>query len=194
MVKKDSPINSGSALNGKTVAVNVLRGASQISSEAWIDKHGGDSKTVQWIEMPFSAMQAALEAGRIDAAQVTQPFATTALTTCRSLGPPNDAISPRFLNGAYVASGSWIAAHTDVARKIKSALVSCAHWYNTDPAASVQAVATLTKQDPAVVAKSIRTLCGEEVTPALIQPVIDTGAKYGILKRSFPASEIIAPL
>ncbi len=194
MVRKDSPINSGSALNGKTVAVNVLRGAAQISSEAWIDKHGGDSKSIQWIEMPFSSMQAALEAGRIDSAEITQPYATTALATCRSIGSPNDGIATRFLNGAYVASGAWIAAHPDAARRIKSALISCAHWYNTDPGASVQAVATLTKQDPAVVARSVRTLFGEEVTPPLVQPVIDAGAKYGLLKRNFPAAEIIAQI
>ena len=194
MVKKDSTINSGSALGGKTVAVNVLRGAAQISSEAWIDKHGGDSKSIQWIEMPFSSMQAALEAGRIDAAEITQPYATTALTTCRSIGSPNDGIGSRFLNGAYVASGSWISAHPDAAHRIKSALIACAHWYNTDPGASVQAVAALTKQDPAVVAKSVRTLFGEDVTPALVQPVIDAGAKYGLLKRNFPATEIIAQI
>ena len=43
--------------------------------------------------MPFSVMEAALLAGRIDAALLTQPFATTALTDCRSLGAPNDALA-----------------------------------------------------------------------------------------------------
>ena len=69
-----------------------------------------------------------------------------------------------------------------------------AHWYNTDPAGSVQAVAELTKQDPAVVAKSVRSIFGETIEPALLQPVIDVGARYAMLKRSFPASEIIAQL
>ena len=192
MVAKTSTISSGADLNGKTVAVNVLRGSAQLASQAWIDKHGGDSKTVQWVEMPFSLMQAALEAGRINAALITQPFATTALATCRSLGSPNDAIASRFLNGVYVTTATWVAAHRSAAGRIRSALFKAAHWYDTDPAASVQAVATLTKQDPAVVARSVRTLFGEELTPALLQPVIDLGARYGILKRGFPAAEIIA--
>ena len=194
LVKKDSPINSGADLKGKTIAVNVLHGSAQISVEAWIDKHGGDAKTVNWVEMPFAAMQAALEQGRIDAGQVAQPWATSALTTCRSLGPPNAAIAPRFLVGAYVSLGSWVAAHRDAARRISTALSKCAHWYNTKPEESVQAVATLTKQDPAVVARSARSLFGESVTPALLQPEIDVGAKYGLLKTSFPASEIIAQI
>lgn len=194
MVKADSTINSGADLNGKTVAVNELHGSAQISAEAWIDKHGGNSQTVQWIELPFAAMQAALEAGRIAAGAVAQPWATSALTTCRSLGPPNDAIAPEFLVAVYVAKGSWITAHRNAARRIRSALSTCAHWYDTDPAASVGAVAALTKQDPAVVAKSARSFFGERVTPALVQPVIDAGARYGILKASFPATDIIAQL
>jgi ABC-type nitrate/sulfonate/bicarbonate transport system substrate-binding protein len=194
MVRNDSPIASGSGLNGKTVAVNVLHGSAQISTSAWVDKHGGDAKSVQWVELPFAAMQAALESGRVDAAQITQPWATTALATCRSLGVPNEAIAPRFVLGTYVASSAWIAAHLDTARRIGAALKLCARWYDTDPAASTQAVATLTKQDPAAVAKSVRSFFGEAVTPALVQPVIDVGARYGILKRSFPAGEIIASL
>ena len=194
MVAKKSPARSGAALNGKVFAVNVLHGAAQLSSQAWIDKNGGDSKTVKFIELPFSVMEAALLAGRIDAALITQPFATTALATCRSLGSPNDAIAPRFLNGVYIATQTWLTAHHDAAVRISSALSQAAHWYDVVPADSVQQVAALTKQDPAVVAKSVRTLFGEKVTPDLLQPVIDVGARYGLLKKSFPASEIIAQL
>lgn len=194
MVPKSSTITSGAGLNGKIMATNVLHGSAQISSEAWVDKTGGDSKTVHWVEMPFSLMEAALLAGRIDAALITQPFATTALATCRSLGAPNDAIASRYLNGCYCATQAWLETHRDAARRISSALSKAAHWYDTDPAGSVQAVAALTKQDPAVVARSVRSLFGETVEPALLQPVIDVGARYGLLKRSFPASEIIAKL
>jgi NitT/TauT family transport system substrate-binding protein len=194
MVAKNSPATSGSGLNGKIFAVNVLHGSAQLSSQAWIDKHGGDSKTVRWVEMPFAVMEAALVAGRIDAALITQPFAATALATCRSLGAPNDAIASRYLNGVYVASQKWLSTHHDAAVRISSALSKAAHWYDTDPAGSVQGVAALTKQDPDVIAKSIRSLFGEKVEPALLQPVIDIGAHYGLLKRSFPASEIIAQL
>ena len=192
MVLKNSPVDSGSALNGKTIGVNVLRGSAQMSTQAWIDKHGGDSKTVQWLEIPFAAMQAALESGRVAAAPIPQPYATTALATCRSLGPPNDAIAPRWLIGVYVAMGPWIAAHPDVVHRIRTALFACSHWYNANPAATVDAVAKITGQTPAQVAQSVRSVFGEAVTPDLVQPVIDTAATYGILKRSFSATEVIA--
>jgi ABC-type nitrate/sulfonate/bicarbonate transport system substrate-binding protein len=191
MVPKDSPIANGAQLNGKALGLNVLHGSSQMAMSAWVDKHGGDSTTVRWIELPFSAMQAALEQGRIAAAQISQPWATSALTTCKSLGPPNDAIAPRFLLGGYVATAAWIAEHKDAARRIRTALAQCARAYNGNPSASTQAVADLTKQDPAVVERSIRSIFGEQLNTALVQPVIDTAAKYGLLKATFPAADLI---
>jgi len=194
MVLKDSPLSTGSDLNGKTIAVSVLHGQPQISTQAWIDAHGGDSRTVHWIEIPFAAMQAAIESGRVDAAPIPQPFATTAQATCRSLGLPNDAIAPAYLIGVYTVMASWAAANGDAARRMRTALFACAHWYNTDPAASTDAVAAITKQDPAQVASSVRSVFGERVTPDLLQPIIDVGVKYGILKQRFAASNLIAQL
>jgi NitT/TauT family transport system substrate-binding protein len=194
MVRKDSAIRSGRDLNGKTVAVNVLRGSAQLSARAWIDKHGGDSATVQWAEMPFSVMAAALVAERVDAASISEPSATAARETCRSLGPPNDAIARRFLIGQFVSTDAWIRAHPDAAREMRTALHAAAVWYNTHRAESVPAVAKLTRQEPEVIAHSIRSLFGESLDPALIQPFIDVAARYGILKRSFPAVELIAQI
>ena len=192
MVKTDSSINGGAALNGKTVGINVLRGLSQMVTSAWIDKHGGDSTKVQFVEMPFVAMQPALEQGRVAAAQISQPWATSALSTCRSLGPPNDAIANRFLLSAYVATGTWAAAHKEVIRRFQSALYSCAHWIDTQPAASVGAIAELTKQDPAVVSRSVRSIFSEGLAPAAVQPIVDAAAKYGVLKTTFPATDMMA--
>jgi NitT/TauT family transport system substrate-binding protein len=194
MVLKNSPLTTGSDFNGKTVGVSVLHGQPQISAMAWIDAHGGDSKTVHFIEIPFASMQAALESGRVDGAPIPQPFATTAQATCRSLGLPNDAIAPAYLIGVYTVMASWAAANKDAARRMRTALFACAHWYNTDPAASVDAVAAITKQDPVQVANSVRSYFGERVTPDLLQPIVDVGFKYGLLKARFPAADLIAQL
>ena len=36
-----------------------------------------------------------------------------------------------------------------------------------------------------------RSTYGTAVDPSLVQPTIDAGARYGIIGRAFPASEII---
>ena len=123
-----------------------------------------------------------------------QPFAANAQLTCRSLGPPGDGIAPRFLNGCYAATQTWLSTHRDVAARFNAVISKDAHYYNANPAASIPAIADLTKQDPAVVAKSTRAIFGESLDPALLQPLIDAGARYGLLKRPFPATELIAQL
>jgi NitT/TauT family transport system substrate-binding protein len=47
-VAKDSPIKTAADLNGKTIGVNGLRDLQQLCAMSWMDKHGGDSKTVQF--------------------------------------------------------------------------------------------------------------------------------------------------
>jgi NitT/TauT family transport system substrate-binding protein len=192
MVAKTSSVTSGRDLTGKVFAINVLHGSAQLFAQSWIDKRGGDSSTVHWIELPFSLMEGALIAGRVDAALIVPPFAQKAQATCRSLGPPGDGIAPRFLNGAYVVTETWLAAHRGAAARFNAVISKDARYYNANPSASVQAVADLTKQDAAVITSSVRAIFGDSLDPALLQPVIDVGARYGLLKRPFPATEIIA--
>src|ERR1700722_10480281 len=60
MVASDSAIRTGADLNNKIVAINGLKDLQQITASAWVDKHGGDSKTLHFIEMPIPQMAAAL--------------------------------------------------------------------------------------------------------------------------------------
>ena len=46
---------------------------------------------------------------------------------------------------------------------------------------------------PEIIAKMVRVTAGTELVPAQIQPAIDASAKYGTLKKAFPAREIIDP-
>jgi len=53
-------------LNGKTIGVNGLRDLQQLCAMSWVDKHGGDSKTLHFIEVR-SRRWAPLSLHRIDA-------------------------------------------------------------------------------------------------------------------------------
>src|SRR6202050_1252783 len=103
IVLKDSPINSGRDLNGQTLASPSLKDYFEVSVRAWIDANGGDSKTTKFVELPIASDLAALEAGRIAAVGLPNPFLANALATgkVRVLGRPNTAIAKRFLVTAY---------------------------------------------------------------------------------------------
>jgi len=78
IVKADSPYQSAKDLEGKTVAINALQGSNYVTVRASADKLGADSSAYKFVELPFPDMVSALKAGRVVAANVTEPFFTTA--------------------------------------------------------------------------------------------------------------------
>src|SRR6266496_6345221 len=66
-VGKSSAIKTAKDLEGKTVAVNTLNNIVHLMAMAWIDKNGGSSAKVKFVEVPFPQMKATLSEGKIDA-------------------------------------------------------------------------------------------------------------------------------
>ncbi|HEY5341826.1 MAG TPA: ABC transporter substrate-binding protein, partial [Candidatus Aquilonibacter sp.] len=67
IVAVDSPIKTAADMNGKTLGVSALDDLYTLGIKAWMDKNGGDSSTLKIVELPLSAVTAAIVAGRIDA-------------------------------------------------------------------------------------------------------------------------------
>jgi NitT/TauT family transport system substrate-binding protein len=70
----DSGIDSPADLAGKTVAVNTLNGMGGLTIREAVRKDGGDPDAVQFTELGFPDMPAALDAGNVDAVWVPEPF------------------------------------------------------------------------------------------------------------------------
>jgi ABC-type nitrate/sulfonate/bicarbonate transport system substrate-binding protein len=77
-VKESSPIKSVPDLKGKIVAINGFSTSGHLWLKAALEKHGLDDSDVTIAPIPFPAMQESLEAGKVDAAELPQPFAALA--------------------------------------------------------------------------------------------------------------------
>src|SRR5271165_4390977 len=77
-VKEASSIKSVPDLKGKTVAINGFSTSGHLWLKAALEKHALDDSDVTIAPIPFPAMQESLEAGRVDAAELPQPFAALA--------------------------------------------------------------------------------------------------------------------
>ncbi len=193
LVPADSPARSGHDLNGKTVAVNALGGSPHVAVESWIDKNGGDSSTVKYIEMTFSAMGPALASKRVDAGILNEPALTDALGNgARVLGDAYGALAQYWLTDCLVGTESYISAHSDDVRRFSVALHTAALWANRNRDKTAEMVAKMLKLDIATVNKMHRAVFAEQLTPAMIQPVIEAGLKYGAIAKPMRAEELIA--
>jgi NitT/TauT family transport system substrate-binding protein len=190
MVAESSPIRKAADLNGKTIGVSILKSLADYSVDSWIDRNGGDSKTVKYVEMPLADMVAGLPTGRVDAALVIEPFVAEARKTCRILGKAYDGVAPHFLIAGYFATATWAKAHPEIVRKFQVAMREAAAWGNANHARSAEIIAKVAKMRPEDVRQMTRAVYEAKLEPNLIQPAIDVTARYGGIP-SFRASEII---
>jgi NitT/TauT family transport system substrate-binding protein len=189
----NSLVRTAKDLTGKTIGVNSLSGIALLSTRAWIDQNGGDSLAVKFVEIPFSTMPVALESGRVDCVQVTEPFIAAAKKNGRVLAEHlNGAVSKRFLITAWFTTPQWAAAHPDAVRRFAAAIRETAIWTDqkNNAAKRTELLAKYTKIDPAVIATMTPPHYGDQLSAALIQPLVDVDAKYNKF-GTYPAGELV---
>jgi len=191
LVAKDSPIKSARDLTGKTIAVNALNDLTQIAAAAWIDKNGGDSAGVHFIEMPPAQIGAAIARGTVAAGVVPEPALTVAEPETRVLGKPYDAIGDHFMINGWFATDEWIKSNRSAAKRFAEAIVEAARWANAHHTESAKIFERHSKAEPAVIERMVRVTYAEHFDPKTMQNVVDTAARYKVLKQSFPATELI---
>ncbi len=191
MVPANSPAKTAKDLNGKTLGVNGLKTITQYAPQLWIDKNGGDSTSVKFVEMTFPQIIAALAANRIDAAIVADPFIAQAKPAARVLSDAYDAIGSRYIIGCWFSTTQWASTHASLAARFAQVIAKTAQWANTHKPQSGDILAKYAKMDPAVAATMLRVDYAPRFERPEMQPVIDLVARYGGLTATFPADELI---
>lgn len=189
----DATYKTGADLNGKTIGVPALNDLNVLATRAWVDRNGGDWKSLKFVEVPNAVLEAALQQHRIDAAMIQPPQldASLAAGTSKTLGDGYGAIAPSFYLGLFIARADWAAQHGDALRKFNRVMAEASAYVNSHPAETAPLVAELTKITLANTEKMHRSLIGTTLDLGLLQPLIDAAAKYDLIPRGFPAREIV---
>jgi NitT/TauT family transport system substrate-binding protein len=192
VVAKDSPIKSAKDLNGKTLMTSALQNILQVQADAWIEKNGGDWKSIKWVEAPPAQEGGSVATKRVDAATITEPFLSASIATgdTRLLADTGAEVSPLVVEGGYFCTVDYAKAHPDLIKKFSKAVLDAGQWANTH---REEAGAIMAKY-----AKSSGKAAGHAVYPesfraADLQPLIDASAKYGAIKSSFKAADLVIP-
>ena len=196
-VLKSSPIRTAKDLDGKTIAINGLNNISDASVRAWVDKNGGDSKTLKFTEVPFPQMAQAVLAGRVDAASIDAAHEQLLVkpdSKLRRLANLFDAVSPHFTPSVWFSTTGWVDAHQAAAKAFIAIIKEAAAWGNAHHAASADILATYLKKTPQDIEAVTRAPYATGPLAPLVQPSIDLAAKYDLIKAIFPAAEMISPL
>lgn len=195
VVPKDSKVKSAADLKGKTVAVNGLKNITDLAVKSWVDKNGGDSKTLKFIEFPFPQMPAALDQGKVDAALILEPALSKAVgNCCRVLGNAYGGISKRFMTSGWVATKEWSEKNPEKAKKFSEVMAKTAAWANKEEnhERSAEILVKNLEIEEKTAANMKRAIYGETLEAGLIQPQIDVGVKYDVVTKELDAKDLIS--
>ena len=194
LVLNNSPIKTARDLTGKTMPATALKDLMQVATLSWVDKNGGDSKSLKFIEMPAASIPTALEEGRVDAATMYYPVLSAALASgkYRVIAHPLDAIGPSFLIAAWFTTNDTFAKHKAEIATFVRVLREASAYTNAHHAETVPLIATFAGTEPATIARMTRATAGLSLDARNVQPLIDASAAYGVFDKAFDAHEIIA--
>lgn len=179
VVAASSTLQSAKELNGAVVGVPTLSGLDQLGASALIDKSGGDSGTVRFVEVAPAASVEALLDGRVAAVALEDPAFSAALAgkSVRSLGDVDTAIAPHFVTTAWFANADWLAAsasNKDVTRRFAAGIYEAGAWANANPvAAAVILARDFHTTEPRAVERFATAY-----DPAALQVTLDVCARY----------------
>ncbi|MFD6953482.1 nitrate ABC transporter substrate-binding protein [Nocardiopsis sp. TSRI0078] len=192
-VPEDSPVQDASDLEGLTVASNNLKNIGDTTVRQSVRAAGGDPASVEFIELPFPDMPAALDSGQVDAVWAVEPFASI----IRQAGHREIASNfvdthPELSVAAYFTSEQRLAEDPELFADITAALEESLAYAQDNPDEVRRIISTYTEIEQSVIdelvlprfpadinQESVRTLAELMVTDGLIESEPELDALYG---------------
>lgn len=193
IVPSDSPLRAGKDFNGKTIAVPSLGDQNTMAMRAWVDAGGGDSRSLQFVEVPSSAAAATVAQGRVAAAVLAPPFAARAIADgkMRSLGAIFTAIAPRFMETSFFTTGDYAAKNHDLVLRFGKIVGDASGYVNAHVADVAPLLATFEGLTTAQILDNGVSYLATSADARDIQPLIDAMAKYGLIDHRLNASDLL---
>jgi NitT/TauT family transport system substrate-binding protein len=184
LVSKDGPVEEPQDLEGRTIAVNTLNNICEVTIKASLEEMGVDVATLQFTEVPFPDMNAALDAGRVDGACVVEPFVTQG-TSGNAVG-----IDPFYVNTApnltvatYFTSTSYAQENPEVVDRFVEAMNESLEYASENPD-EVRAVLQDYTEIPPEVADSIQLpVWRADLNVPTIERLSELTLKYGLIEE-----------
>ena len=196
LVRANSDFKTGKDFNGHVIGSVSLQDLNSIAMLSWIDKHGGDSKTVKVIEIPYSALITALETGKVDMATFIQPGLSAGLANgkLRVFGKTYDALAPHFYITSWMARTDWAAANPDIVKKFATVMRDASIYVNAHHSETAPLVAPFAGIPLDQMLRGGRdTFATTFMETSGVQPIIDVLYKNNVIDKQLDAANFIAP-
>ncbi|GIF12729.1 ABC transporter substrate-binding protein [Actinoplanes teichomyceticus] len=181
VVRADSPIRTAKDLAGKKISVNTLKNIGDTVTRESVRRAGGDPSRIEFVEMPFPAMPAALAGGQVDAAWAVEPQ----LTTIKAAGGREVAstfvdAAPNLTIAAYFTSQKLLADKPGLVKRFTEAIDESLAYADAHPDEVRQILTSYTKIDDGLRAKLVLPKWPTQINRASVQKIAELGTTDGI--------------
>lgn len=192
LVKRDSGLKAAADLNGKKVGVNGIGGAAQIAAAAAIDKLGGDSTKVDFVELPPNSLTGAVADGTL-AAAVTNRSEGQAEGLDPIIAPTAEAMPSAPLI-VWVTSRQYAEKNPDIVKKFAAAAEKANDELSRDPERVRRIV--VEKSTAKISPELAKTMALPQFAPTTIQrdrlqTIVDLMVQYKVMEKPISLDTVL---
>lgn len=184
VVTREASIKTAGDLAGKRVAVNTLKNIGDTTIRASVRKAGGDPSSIKFVELAFPDMPAALQAGRVDAIWVVEPFLSTSLAQGGRLVASNYVdTAPDLTVAVYFTSEQLIKNDPDLVKRFTDAMAESLAYADAHPDEARQVLTSYTKIDQAVIKELTLPKWPAEINRASVETLATLAVQDGLVTK-----------
>lgn len=193
VVPARSPISSVAGLRGKVIGVNALQNVATLIVSSVLAENNVPPSSVKFTAVPFPEMAAALQARRVDAAWLAEPFVTEAETRYGvvEIADGDQGATQNFPISGYAVTQAWAQRYPGTAAAFVQALDKGQQLADTSRPAVEQALRRYISISHAAAALVVTGTFPTGVNQVQIQRVADIMHQFGMLKTSFNVAPMI---
>jgi NitT/TauT family transport system substrate-binding protein len=192
IVTRDDAVKTAADLEGRQVSVNTLKNIGDSTIRASVRKAGGDPSSVKFVELAFPDMPAALEAGRVDAVWVVEPFLSATLGAGGHLVASNYVdTAPDLTVALYFTSEQLTKDDPDLVSKFTEAMNESLAYADAHPDEARQVLTSYTQIDEAVIQKLILPKWPTEINQASVETLATLAVQDGLVTKQPDLSALL---
>ncbi|MFC7404523.1 ABC transporter substrate-binding protein [Georgenia alba] len=178
-------------LEGASIAVNTLGGLGDLTIREMVRQAGGDPDTIDFVELPFPDIPAALANGDVDGAWLPEPFISIAGDDARLVEYQNQLVAPGLSTMVLFTSGQYAEESPEVVEAFTAAATEALALADENPDLQREVLPEILEMDAAL-AESIRLEgLSAEIDRPSIEAVNEMAVRDGIYGEPIDLDEFL---
>lgn len=182
VVREDSDIQDAADLAGRSVAVNTLNNIGTSTINKVVRDAGGDPSTINYTELAFPDMPAALQDGQVDAVWVVEPFLTISTQQgARPVAWNFAGTDPNLMIAAYFTTQELIDSNPELVERFTTAMTESLEYADSNPDEARRILSTYTQIDEATAEALTLPKWPTEIATETVQLLADLAVEDGLV-------------